>query len=115
MKLETIDDAIQASHRALESIIRGDVEPFMALYSDAEDITIGNPFGPFASGHAPRGHAARGRTPRSSTLERLSAGPRRPYPLTILGVKIRVRNRRQPLFHCLVCRIPHFSGIFFCK
>ncbi|GIW24546.1 nuclear transport factor 2 family protein [Meiothermus sp.] len=52
MKLDTIEDAIEASHRALESIIRGDIEPFMALYSDAEDITIGNPFGPFACGRA---------------------------------------------------------------
>lgn len=47
-----LDDAIEASHRALAAIIRGDVEPFMALYSDAEDITIGNPFGPFATGRA---------------------------------------------------------------
>ena len=50
MRLPTLDDAIEASHRALEAIIQGDVEPFMALYSDADDITIGNPFGPIASG-----------------------------------------------------------------
>lgn len=51
MKLETLDDAVEASHSALRAIIRGDVEPFMALYSNADDITIGNPFGPFACGH----------------------------------------------------------------
>jgi ketosteroid isomerase-like protein len=51
MELPTLDDAIEASHRALAAIVRGDVEPFMALYSDADDITIGNPFGPFAAGH----------------------------------------------------------------
>lgn len=50
MKLQRLDDAIEASHRALAAIIRGDLEPFMALYSDADDITIGNPFGPFAIG-----------------------------------------------------------------
>jgi ketosteroid isomerase-like protein len=50
MRLPTLDDAIEASHRALEAIIQGDVEPFRALYSDADDITIGNPFGPFAAG-----------------------------------------------------------------
>lgn len=50
MRLPTLNDAIEASHRALEAIIQGDVEPFMALYSDADDITIGNPFGPFAAG-----------------------------------------------------------------
>lgn len=46
----TLTDAIEASHRALATIIRGDVEPFLALYSGADDITVGNPFGPFAVG-----------------------------------------------------------------
>jgi ketosteroid isomerase-like protein len=50
VRLPRLDDAIEASHQALKAIIRGDVEPFMALYSDADDITIGNPFGPFATG-----------------------------------------------------------------
>lgn len=50
MSLTTIDDALEASRQALKAIINGDVEPFMTLYSDAEDITIGNPFGPFAVG-----------------------------------------------------------------
>jgi ketosteroid isomerase-like protein len=48
--LTKLSEAVEASHRALAAIIRGDVEPFLALYSDAEDITIGNPFGPFAVG-----------------------------------------------------------------
>lgn len=50
MPLTQLSEAIEASHRALAAIIRGDVEPFLALYSDADDITIGNPFGPFAVG-----------------------------------------------------------------
>ena len=50
MSLTTLDQAIEASRQALAAIINGDVEPFMALYSDADDITIGNPFGPFAVG-----------------------------------------------------------------
>ena len=52
MGLATLEDAIEASHRALQAIIRGDVEPFMALYSDTDDVTIGNPFGPFAHGRS---------------------------------------------------------------
>jgi ketosteroid isomerase-like protein len=48
--LAELSDAVEASHEALAAIIRGDVEPFLALYSDADDITIGNPFGPFAVG-----------------------------------------------------------------
>ena len=50
MQFTNLTDAIEASHRALAAITRGDVEPFLALYSDANDITIGNPFGPFAVG-----------------------------------------------------------------
>ena len=58
MPLTELSEAIEASHRALGAIIRGDVEPFLALYSDADDITIGNPFGPFAVGRAR--HQSRG-------------------------------------------------------
>jgi ketosteroid isomerase-like protein len=50
VSLTQLSEAIEASHKALAAIIRGDVEPFLALYSDADDITIGNPFGPFAVG-----------------------------------------------------------------
>lgn len=50
MPLTQLAEAIDASHDALAAIIRGNLEPFMALYSDADDITIGNPFGPFATG-----------------------------------------------------------------
>jgi ketosteroid isomerase-like protein len=50
VELSEVSDAVEASHQALAAIIRGDVEPFLALYSDADDITIGNPFGPFAVG-----------------------------------------------------------------
>ena len=47
MPLTQLSEAIEASHEALAAIIRGDVEPFLALYSDADDITIGNPIRPF--------------------------------------------------------------------
>jgi len=47
-----LDRAVQRSHDALAAIIRGDVSGYAALYSDQEDITIGNPFGPFARGRA---------------------------------------------------------------
>ena len=50
MPFGQLSEAVDESHRALAAIICGDVEPFMALYSDGEDITIGNPFGPFALG-----------------------------------------------------------------
>lgn len=52
MPLHHLSDAVEASHRALAAIINGDADPFMALYSDADDITVGNPFGPFTVGRA---------------------------------------------------------------
>jgi hypothetical protein len=33
--LSQLSEAVEVSHRALATIIRGDVEPFLALYSDA--------------------------------------------------------------------------------
>ena len=47
----TLEGAVEESHAALAAIIRGDVEPFLDLYAEADDISIGNPFGPFAVGH----------------------------------------------------------------
>ena len=50
MTARSLDEAIQESHAALGAISNGDVEPYMALYSDGEDVTLGNPFGPFVRG-----------------------------------------------------------------
>ena len=52
--------AIEQNHDALATIIKGDVKPFSALYSPANNITIGNPFGPFAVGHEATGAAGAG-------------------------------------------------------
>jgi ketosteroid isomerase-like protein len=42
--------AIEQSHRALSEIVKGNPEPFQNLYSHQEDVTLGNPFGPFVRG-----------------------------------------------------------------
>lgn len=47
-----LDRAVEQSHDALAAIIRGDVSGYADLYSEQDDITIGNPFGPFARGRA---------------------------------------------------------------
>jgi ketosteroid isomerase-like protein len=60
MTARSLEEAIQESHVALGAISSGDVEPYMALYSDGDDITLGNPFGPFVRGReAVRGAAQR--------------------------------------------------------
>jgi len=47
---EDFDMAIEASHRALDEIARGDPSAFFNLFSQREDATLANPFGPPASG-----------------------------------------------------------------
>lgn len=47
---ESFEEAIEASHRALDEIARGNLDAFMDLYTDREDATLGNPFGPPARG-----------------------------------------------------------------
>ena len=50
MPSEGLDNAIEQSHVALSEIIGGRSKAFEALFSRREDVTLGNPFGPFASG-----------------------------------------------------------------
>jgi ketosteroid isomerase-like protein len=45
-----LEEAIDQSHRALEAILNGDSSLYLALFADRDDITLGNPFGPFGQG-----------------------------------------------------------------
>jgi len=45
-----LDAVIARSREAVGGVIRGDASLIHALYDDAEDITLGNPFGPFVRG-----------------------------------------------------------------
>ncbi len=44
------DRAIEASHRALDEIARGNPDAFFELYSRRDDATLANPYGPPARG-----------------------------------------------------------------
>lgn len=50
MITKDIASAIEQSHAALSAILKGDPSIYKALYSEREDITLGNPFGPYACG-----------------------------------------------------------------
>jgi ketosteroid isomerase-like protein len=52
MKKNELDAAIERSHAALGAILNGDPTAYQALYSAAEDVTLGNPFGPYAHGRS---------------------------------------------------------------
>jgi uncharacterized protein (TIGR02246 family) len=50
MSARTLDGAMEQSHAALDAILKGDKSGYEALFSEREDVTLGNPFGPFARG-----------------------------------------------------------------
>jgi hypothetical protein len=45
-----LEAAIEESHEALRKILNGDPSGYGALFADRDDITLGNPFGPFGKG-----------------------------------------------------------------
>jgi ketosteroid isomerase-like protein len=58
-----LDAALEQYHSAAAEFIRGDVEPYKAVFSQTDDVTLANPFGP----------PVRGWTDASKTMERACA------------------------------------------
>ena len=50
MTAKTLEDAIAQNRAALDAMLKGDSTGYVALLSDRDDVTWGNPFGPFARG-----------------------------------------------------------------
>jgi ketosteroid isomerase-like protein len=50
MATTDLTSAIEQSHIALGAILKGDPCLYHVLYSLADDVTLGNPFGPFVRG-----------------------------------------------------------------
>jgi len=50
MTTNDLNGAIEQSHAALAAILNGDPGRYKALFSEGDDVTLGNPFGPFARG-----------------------------------------------------------------
>jgi len=49
---DDLDRAIELHHQAGDAIMKGDQGGYAELYSRRDDVTLGNPFGPFAHGYA---------------------------------------------------------------
>jgi ketosteroid isomerase-like protein len=49
---EDFEQVIEKSHQALDEIARGDPSRFFELFSDGDDATLANPYGPPARGRA---------------------------------------------------------------
>lgn len=47
---DEFSQAVEASHQALDQIAKGDPSGFLELYSESEEATLANPFGPPARG-----------------------------------------------------------------
>jgi ketosteroid isomerase-like protein len=50
MAANELDSAIEQSHQAGSTILKGNPSGYKSLYSDRDDVTLGNPFGPYARG-----------------------------------------------------------------
>src|SRR5574341_2396980 len=50
MSTSDLTSTIEQSHAALGAILQGDPSGYQALYSLADDVTLGNPFGPYVRG-----------------------------------------------------------------
>jgi ketosteroid isomerase-like protein len=50
MPSDDLDRAIEQSHFALSEFVKGNAQPFEVLFSHRDDVTLGNPFGPFVRG-----------------------------------------------------------------
>ena len=50
MAASGFDQLIEEQHLAVDAFAKGDDESLAALWSRADDVTLGNPFGPFVRG-----------------------------------------------------------------
>lgn len=50
MTVADFDQVVGENHRALDAFARGDHEPLAKLWSTQDDVTLGNPSGPFVRG-----------------------------------------------------------------
>lgn len=48
--VDDLDQVVERYHLALGEFMKGNHEPAKQLFSEREDVTLGNPFGPFARG-----------------------------------------------------------------
>jgi len=52
MSTSDFDELIERYHLALDAIVKGDPGLYKEIYSEEDDIVLGNPFGPFVRGRS---------------------------------------------------------------
>jgi ketosteroid isomerase-like protein len=48
--MRDFDEVVEQHHAAVDEFVRGNSKPLEQLYSRRDDVTLGNPFGPFVRG-----------------------------------------------------------------
>jgi len=48
--MRDFDQVVEQNHAAVDEFVRGNSKPLEQLYSQRDDVTLGNPFGPFVRG-----------------------------------------------------------------
>ncbi len=51
MGVSHFDQVVEQQHQALDEFARGNSQPAAKLWSQRDDVTLGNPFGPFVRGY----------------------------------------------------------------
>ena len=51
MSTSELERLIEEQHRAVDAFVKGDHEPLADMLSRQDDVTLGNPFGPFVRGY----------------------------------------------------------------
>jgi ketosteroid isomerase-like protein len=47
---DDLNVVVEQCHAGLGELVKGDPEPFKRMWSDRQDVSLGNPFGPFVRG-----------------------------------------------------------------
>ena len=47
---DDLDEVVEQQHLALDAFVKGNHEPLARLFSQRDDVSLGNPFGPFVRG-----------------------------------------------------------------
>jgi ketosteroid isomerase-like protein len=50
MNTTDFDQAVERYHQAASEFVKGNPEPYKLMFSHREDVSLGNPFGPFVRG-----------------------------------------------------------------
>jgi len=50
MNTPDFDKAVERYHQAANEFVKGNPEPYKLMFSHREDVSLGNPFGPFVRG-----------------------------------------------------------------